>query len=61
MTEQEKERLKPIIRRLRETRRDETICLAYWETALLLKYIDERGAGKSGLHENQPRSNQINL
>lgn len=48
MTEQEKERLKPIIRRLRETRRDETICLAYWETALLLKCIDEKGAGKCG-------------
>lgn len=48
MTEQEKERLKPIIRRLKETRRDETICLAYWETALLLKCIDEKGAAKCG-------------
>lgn len=45
MTEQEKERMKPIIRRLKQTRRDETICLAYWETALLCKYIDEKEKG----------------
>lgn len=61
MTEQEKERLKPIIRRLKETRRDETICLAYWETALLLKLIDEKERKNNGLFKNQPRSNQSNL
>lgn len=41
MDEKERERVKHIIRRLYMTKPGETICLAYWEIDLLLKYIEE--------------------
>jgi hypothetical protein len=43
VTEQEQraQRLEDVLRRLRRTRRGETICLAEWEIKLVLEYIDE--------------------
>ena len=41
MTDQDRERLKNVLRRLTKTRTDETICLAYWEVKLLLEHIAE--------------------
>ena len=43
MTEQEREQVKTILKRMRKTRHGETICLMSWEVMLLLKYIDEKG------------------
>lgn len=40
MTDKEREQLKTILKRLRNTRPNETICLMSWEVSLLLKYID---------------------
>ena len=41
MNEKERERLEHIMRRMYMTKSGETICLAYWEIDLLLKYIEE--------------------
>jgi len=41
MTEQEREQVKTILKRLRMTRPGETICLMSWEVKTLLKYISE--------------------
>jgi hypothetical protein len=39
--EQREQRREDVLRRLRRTRRGETICLAEWEIKLVLEYIDE--------------------
>lgn len=47
MTAEQKERLKPILRRLRATNSNEGISLAGWEAELLVAYINElKGAAK---------------
>lgn len=33
------ERVEPVMKRLKNTRPGETICLMYWEIDILLKYI----------------------
>lgn len=45
MTEEKEKakRRKDVLKRLRMTRRGETICLAWWEVDLLIEIIDERG------------------
>ena len=45
MTEEHKARVKHIVRRLRMTRRGETICLMDWEVGLLLEYMDDLKRG----------------
>lgn len=45
MTEEHKARVKHIVRRLRMTRRGETICLVDWEVGYLLEYIDDLRRG----------------
>ena len=47
MTEAEEKakRRRDVLKRLRQTRRGETICLAWWEIELLLEQIDERKGG----------------
>lgn len=43
-----------VIRRLRNTNRNETVCLWGWETEVLLMYIDELKRGrKNGTSEIQ--------
>lgn len=43
-----------VIRRLRNTNRNETVCLWGWETEVLLMYIDELKRGrKNGTSEAQ--------
>lgn len=47
MTEQEQyaERRKRVLKKLAQTRRDETVCLMYWEVAIVLDYIYELRKG----------------
>ena len=48
--EQEKaKRRKDVLKRMRMTRRGETICLAWWEVDMVLDYINElKGGTDSG-------------
>lgn len=44
--EQEKaKRRKDVLKRMRMTRRGETICLAWWEVDMVLDYINELKGG----------------
>ena len=50
----EDERRKRVLKKLTQTRRGETVCLMYWEVALLLDYIYELKRGnKNGNAEVQ--------
>lgn len=40
------DRRKQVLRKLTRTRNDETVCLMYWEVAILLDYIDELRRGR---------------
>ena len=43
-----------VLKRLRQTRRDETICLWGWEIQVLLEYINElKGVAEHGTSEVQ--------
>ena len=41
ISEQDRERLKTVLRRMRKAQHGETICLAWWEVDLIFRHIDE--------------------
>jgi hypothetical protein len=54
MNEQER----TLMKRLQRTRRDETICLNWWEVEILLNMIDELRKGKNNEQTDTGRNHE---